>query len=141
MKRLKDELQNNTRLNRIVLIEDDNRPLDLARMGSAVLEFLERDASRFVRLRMTAESLAELDALETIAGLARSGDLSAVTASGTLNPISEDEVRRYYHQSGKYSNSPLLHPFLTVAPSPPTTIDLVVSDDSGISLDVINAEG
>lgn len=135
MKRLKTDLFDAPTIDRIRLIVDEQRPLDLARTGSAVFDFLERQGDRFRCVPMTAEIFALLDAMEAVAGLAKSGDLTSRNIDGSLIAISELEVRRFYHESHRYLKSPLLREILS-GPIPEST-ELLTSDDSGISLDVI----
>ena len=137
LKRLKADVFDLPTVDRAFLIVDERRPLDLARTGSALFDFLQRQGDRFRQFNMSIETFATLDALEAVVGLAKSGDLTSRNRDGSLSAISESQVRNWYHESKKYLETPVLQNILL--PFMPDTNAMAPADDSGISLDVITS--
>jgi hypothetical protein len=135
LKRVKADVFDAPTVDRAFLIVDERRPLDLARTGSALFEFLERQGDKFQQFNLSIETFATLDALEAVVGLAKSGDLTSRNRDGSLLAISESEVRNWYHESKKYLETPVLRDILL--PVMPDSDAMAPADDSGISLDVI----
>lgn len=111
------------RPDRLLLITEQRQPLKLGPGGQEYLKKLStRGTPAFARIELTFEQYAELDALQAVVGLARSGDLEVEAGPGESPVVREDEVIASHHRRGRYVTHPLLRELLgeaiTPAPGP-----------------------
>ncbi|HMC63571.1 MAG TPA: DUF87 domain-containing protein, partial [Gemmataceae bacterium] len=94
---------------RVFLVTDERRPLDPATAGKEYLEQLRaRSGTLFRHVALTFAQYAELDALQAVVGLARSGDLEIELPGGQARRVSETEVIESHHRRQRYQAHPLL---------------------------------
>lgn len=107
---------------RLVLITDERRPLTPATAGREYLEELQqRHGDRFVRVDLTFDQYAELDALQARVGLAKSGDLEIELPAGRSRRVAEAEVVASHLRQQRYSRHPLLKVLLDSEQKPTPT--------------------
>jgi len=105
---------------RVFLITDERTGLPLGRMGAEHYKQLhQRGHQRFRHLQLTFSEYAELDALQGIVGLARSGDLEIDLPGGQARPVSPEEVIASHQRQGRYRAAPILRDLLTDMPAGP----------------------
>jgi hypothetical protein len=105
---------------RVFLITDERTGLPLGRMGAEHYKELHRRGhQRFRHLQVTFSQYAELDALQGIVGLARSGDLEIDLPGGQARPISPEEVVASHQRQGRYWAAPILQDLLADIPTEP----------------------
>jgi hypothetical protein len=93
---------------RLFVVTDARQPLELGVKGQEYLDQLRLGgAGPFRQVELTLEEYAELDALQAVVGLARSGDLE-VEIAGHSTPVGEAEVVASLHRQGMYARAPLL---------------------------------
>jgi len=85
---------------RIILLADERQPPKLGERGQHYLEQLR--ARNLTEVVLSFARYAELDALESVAGMARAGDLEAVLPDGRTHRLSEVEVLRALDGLGAY---------------------------------------
>jgi hypothetical protein len=104
---------------RLFLVTDQRRPLPLGSRGEEYLQELRTGAAgQFRHVELTFADCAELDALQAVVSLARSGDLEIELAAKS-RPVSEAEVIASLHRQGRYRTAPLLRDLLgEMAPLP-----------------------
>ncbi len=125
---------------RLVLITEERRPLDPAAAGKEYLEQLrQRHQSGFQHIHLTFDEYAELDALQGVVGLARSGDLEIALPGGQSRRVSEEEVMDSHHRRQRYLAHPLLRLLLAgeppaekLAETPPTEKNGFVPDSQDL---------
>lgn len=104
---------------RLFVITDERRPLDPASAGREYLEKLQqRLDDRFIRVALTFDQYAELDALQATVGLAKSGDLEIELPAGRSRRVAEPEVVASHLRQKRYSSHPLLRLLLDSEPLP-----------------------
>jgi hypothetical protein len=125
---------------RALLVTDERQELRPGKKGAELLAELEqRGPDRFLHFKVSLRQLAELDALQTVVGMARAGDLEVETAPGQRRAVTEEEVIAAHHRAGRYLAHPLLRELLggpiapapAAAPAPPAAVvpaDLDVQD-------------
>src|SRR5207249_3574321 len=91
---------------RVVVVTDERRPLDPGAAGKDYLEQLRQHGS-FVSVNLTFPQYAELDALQAVVGLARSGDLEIELPGGQARRLSETEVIESHHRRQRFQAHPL----------------------------------
>jgi hypothetical protein len=111
---------------RLLLVTEERQPLKLARAGQGYLKQLSaRGSPAFSQTTLTFEQYAQLDALQAVVGLARSGDLEVEAGPGESPAVREDEVIDSHHWHGRYLQQKLLAALLDLArgkdPEPPCT--------------------
>jgi hypothetical protein len=100
-------------LDRLVLVTDEDVGLPLGERGQEYLDALERGTTpRFRKLELTFEEYADLDSLQAVLGLARSGDLEIEIPPGEARAVREAEVVDSHHRRRRYLTSRLLHELL-----------------------------
>jgi hypothetical protein len=98
---------------RVLLVTDARLGLPLGDRGREYLHALEQGGpARFLHLELSFAEYAELDALETVVGLARSGDLEIETYPGQARAVREAEVIESLQRRGRYLASRLLREIL-----------------------------
>jgi hypothetical protein len=106
---------------RLFLITDKRSPLSLGLKGEEHRAKLRAGcAGQFRHVELTPADCAELDALQAVVGLARSGDLEVEFPGGKPRPLNAAEVIESLHRQGRYRAAPLLRDLLgepTPAPS------------------------
>jgi AAA ATPase domain len=107
-------LVSNTRpVERRVLVTDERVGLPLGSQGQNYLDFLLKDtATRLQRIELSFAEYAELDALQTVVGLARSAELEIELRPGQARPVTAQEVIDSHHRQGRYLAARLLHDLL-----------------------------
>jgi hypothetical protein len=91
---------------RVLLLADERQLPKLGERGSQYLEQLR--TRNLTEVALSFARYAELDALETVAGLARAGDLEAVLPDGRTHRLSEAEVLKSLDELGCYRQHPLI---------------------------------
>jgi hypothetical protein len=125
---------------RLVLVTEERRPLDPAAAGKEYLEQIrQRHQSGFQHIHLTFDEYAELDALQGVVGLARSGDLEIALPGGQSRRVNEQEVIDSHHRGQRYLAHPLLHLLLEgeappgrLAEAPPTDKNGFVPDSQDL---------
>lgn len=120
------KLRNRAAVDRRILVTDSREPLPLSPAGREHLEALQAlGASAFTHVALEFEQYAELDALASVIGEARSGDLEIRVEPGRPVPVTERQVVESYHRQGRYQNHVLLgmllagKPPIVIPPPPP----------------------
>jgi hypothetical protein len=99
---------------RLLLVIDERRPLDLAAGGREYLDTLRnRHQDRFQQINLSFAAYAELDSLQAVIGLARSGDLEIESPGGNSRSVTEKEVIESHLRQQRYLAHPLLKTLLT----------------------------
>lgn len=107
---------------RILVTDESRSPLRLAAKGQDYYDELTRlGPQQFTHVKLTFEDYAELDALMSLLGEARSGDLEIEPRPGGVRAVTEAEVIESYHRHDRYRRHPLLKIFLSedLPPAPP----------------------
>jgi len=103
---------------RALLVTDERQPLPLAARGKEYYDELVHRGEGWLRdIELTFEQYAELDALQAVVGLARSGDLEIETADGQAVTVTEQEVIASHRRHGRYAAAAVLRELLAVAVS------------------------
>jgi hypothetical protein len=98
----------------VFLVTEERRTLDPAAAGNRYLEQVRnRHGERFRHVDLTFDQYAELDALQAVIGLARSGDLEVELAGGNARRVSEAEVIESYRRKGQLLTHPLLRQLIS----------------------------
>jgi hypothetical protein len=100
-------LQNEAMVDRVLVVTEDRRPLDVVGKGREYLNQLNQRCSRDVNVKMSFAEYAELDAFAGVIGLARSGDLE-IDVAGQLHGVSEAEVVESLHRQRCYEQNRVL---------------------------------
>jgi hypothetical protein len=101
---------------RVILATAQDVGLHLGQKGEEYLEDLRRRGNEhFQMLEMCFAECAQLEALQRVVGLAKSGDLEIEVRPGHVRPVSEHEVTEAYHRRGRYLASRLLWTLLEPA--------------------------
>jgi hypothetical protein len=104
---------------RLVLVTEERCPLDPGAAGKEYLEQVrQRHGAGFQHVHLTFDEYAELDALQAVVGLARSGDLEIALPGGQARRVNEQEVIDSHHRQQRYPAHPLLYILLTGECSP-----------------------
>ncbi len=110
------------RVDRILLVTDERRPLVFGKQPGAAgrrhyEELRSGGPGRFRHVNLTWEQYVQLNALEAVVGMARSGDLEIDLAGGKIRRVSEVEATESLRRQGRYSSSPVLSDLSAGAPS------------------------
>ena len=101
---------------RVFLVTAKDVGLPLGKAGGEYLDDLRRKGSEhFQTLELTSADFAQLEALQRVVGLARSGDLEIEPRPGQVRAVTEHEVIEAYHRRGRYLASHLLRTLLEPA--------------------------
>jgi hypothetical protein len=104
----------------ILLVTDERRELIPGDKGSELLtELKERGPQKFRHATVPLRQLADLDALQQVVRLARSGDFEVESAPGQRRAATEEEVIASHHRAGRYLEHPLLRELLGGPAAPP----------------------
>ncbi len=99
-------------VDRQLLLSDARVGLALGPRGKEYLQHLEDQmGQRFLALEVSFAEYAELDALHSILGLARSGELE-IEVAGQPRPVTAAEAIESLHQQGQFRDSRLLRELL-----------------------------
>jgi hypothetical protein len=99
---------------RVVLVSVESIGLPLGQAGQEYLDSLQqRGPQQFEMVQMTFDDLRELEALQQVIGLAKSGDLEIEPSPGRTRAVAEQEVIDAYHRQGRYLALPLLRTLLS----------------------------
>ncbi|MFO0820960.1 MAG: AAA family ATPase [Pirellulales bacterium] len=99
---------------RLLVTIVDHSPLSLGDKGNEYLEALHAlGAERFERVGITFDDYSELDALTSVLGQARAGDLEIELGAGRSRVVTEAEVIESFHRVDRYRQHPLLRALLT----------------------------
>jgi hypothetical protein len=94
---------------RVVLVCDARRPLDLGPKGQEYLAILQaRGPQQFQVVHLSFPQYAELDALQAVVGDARTGDLEVDLTGGHVRRVSEAEAVASHHRNDRYRSNSLL---------------------------------
>lgn len=92
---------------RVLLLTDERQ---VPKLGEAGTRYLEQLRTRnLTEVPLSFARYAELDVLETVAGLGRTGDLEAELPDGRTHRLTEAEVLRALDELGCYRQHPLIH--------------------------------
>jgi len=102
-----------TDLGRVLLVTEQRRPLVFGTQRDAkgrkyYEELRHRDRAFFRHIDLTFEEHVQLDALQAIVGMARSGDLEIDQPYKKPRQLSEQEVIESYRRQGKYLSLPIV---------------------------------
>jgi hypothetical protein len=115
----------------IILVTDERRPLDPAAAGLGYLDEVRgRHGGQFRHVNLSFDQYAEVDALQAVIGLARSGDLEVELPGGESRRVGEAEVIESHLRQGRLPAHPLFNQILVEAPVPalpPTALPQVDS--------------
>lgn len=103
----------------LLVTDEERRPLRLGARGQQHFDALGQ-SGRFAHIQLRFEDCAALDALSTVLGAARVGDLDVKHAPDEYRPITESECAEALHRLGAFVDHPLLHELLTEEPKPST---------------------
>jgi type II secretory pathway predicted ATPase ExeA len=104
---------------RLFLITDAREPLPLAARGKEYYqEVADRKDHVFYALELTFEQYADLDALQAVVGLGRSGDLEIPLPGGRTRKVTDQEVIESHERRQRYQGNLLLHALLLDLPTP-----------------------
>jgi len=108
LKRIQTSLLEGDTADAAILVLDERAPLNLAAAGKERLKELNAMESQFSIERLSFSDYAALDALESVVGLARAGDLTCLDEGGQEATISAEEVYESHHRMGRYLKSTLI---------------------------------
>lgn len=107
------------RTHQILVTDEERRPLRPGPKGRDCLEELTK-RPRFEHVKLTFDDHAMLDALSSVLGAARVGDLDVESEPGVYRAITEDECRASLHRKRAFLEHPLLRLLLTEELAPKT---------------------
>lgn len=119
----------------LFITDKERRPLRLGERGQEVYDALKQ-TGHFHHLALTFEHHAELDAISSVIGAARVGDLEVEVERGVYRPITEDECRAALLRKGVYLKHPLLRQLLTEEEPVPSSDDVT----SGSTFEQLRAQ-
>jgi hypothetical protein len=100
--------------NRVVLATVEDVGLPLGQAGKEYLQALQaRGPQHFQMVKLSLEEIIELEGMQQVVGLAKSGDLEIEPSPGRVRPVDEREVIEAYHRRNQYLESSLLRALLT----------------------------
>ncbi len=108
LKRILNELLDPDEIDEAILIVDSRAPLNLATAGKAAMSELVGLGRRFSTQELSFDQYAAIDALESVVGLARAGDLVRIAEDGSSRAIQEAEVHDSHHRHQRYLDMPLI---------------------------------
>lgn len=110
LKRLKQD--ETPPIHQILVTDEERRPL---RPGPKGREYYDELAKlpRFEHVKLSFDDHAMLDALSSVLGAARVGDLDVESERGVYRPITEEECRASFHRKKVFLEHPLLRLLLT----------------------------
>jgi hypothetical protein len=98
---------------RIVMTTAEHIGLPLGQAGRDYLDDLQRrGGEHFQKMELTFAEIVELDAMQRVVGLAKSGDLEIELRPSYIRAVTEQEVIESYVQHGRYLGSRLLRTLL-----------------------------
>lgn len=109
-------------LEHVVVVSDERRPIRRGTKSHELLDELNRRGPEaFRHIPLSVEEVVELDALDSVLGLARVGDLEIEYPPGVPRPVSEPEAVEAMHRLGLLVGHRFLHELLTEdeGPAPP----------------------
>jgi hypothetical protein len=101
----------------LFITDEERRPLRLGARGQEIYDGLRR-TTRFQHLTLKFDDHAQLDAISSVLGAARVGDLDVEVERGSYRAITEEECRASLLRKGVYLNHPLLRQLLTEEVAP-----------------------
>lgn len=105
---------------RILVTDEERAPLTLGEAGKQYLDALQAlGPQSFQHIKLDFAQYATLDALLSVVGEARSGDLEIEPVPERVVPVSEDQVIESLHRQNRYLEHPLLRVFLDESGGPP----------------------
>jgi hypothetical protein len=111
LERIRDDKRS---LEHVVVVSDQRRPPRLGDRGKKLLQGLEqRGPQAFRHIPLSVEEVVELDALDSVLGLARVGDLEIEYPPGVPRPVSEPEAVESMHRLGLLVGHRFLRELLT----------------------------
>jgi hypothetical protein len=101
---------------RVVLVTEERCPLEPGAAGVRRLdEICQQHGERFLQVQLSFDEYAELDAMQALLRLARSGDLEIESSGGWTRPVSEEELLTSYHRQQRFRTHRLLNQLLEAA--------------------------
>ncbi|MEI7894895.1 MAG: BREX system ATP-binding domain-containing protein, partial [Myxococcales bacterium] len=98
----------------VLVTDEERRPLHLGKKGAEIYDKLNaQGADRFLHVKLTLEGYAQLDAMSSVLGAAKVGDLEVEHPKGKSSRVAEDEVNESLHRLKTFEKHPLLHEFVT----------------------------
>ncbi|MFO0946745.1 MAG: AAA family ATPase [Planctomycetota bacterium] len=118
LRRLREDKQP---IDHVLMVTDARRPLRLGAKGKEHFDALKsRSKPDFKSIDLLFDQYAALDALLSVVGLAKSGDIEIECPVGVAHSVSADEVVASHHRRDAYRLHPLLEDLLT-EPNPKVT--------------------
>lgn len=99
-------------VHQFLVTDEERRPLRFGTRGRELYEALQEDV-RFDHIKLRFDDHAQLDALSTVLGASRVGDLEVEIEPGLYRAISEDECRASLHRKRVFLEHPLLRQLLS----------------------------
>lgn len=99
----------------LFITDQERRPLRLAAKGQETYDKLVA-SGHFEHVKLLFDDHAELDALSSVLGAARVGDLEVELEPEVYRALSEDECRSSLHRQKMFTQHPLLRLLLTEEP-------------------------
>ncbi len=116
LKRIHFELTENHSIDQVILVIDARLPLKPGAAGQAVLEQLLAHPGPFHLEYLAFDQYSRLEALESIAGLARAGDLTRRTQRDAQVSLSEVDVWESHHRCKRLYSIALLRCLVEISP-------------------------
>ena len=118
-KRLKKILDSPEQADHILVVTDERRAFKLGPKGEEhYRELGKRRRPTFRRIALSVDHVIELDALDSVLGMARVSDLEVEHPPGVPRPVSEGEAAEAMHRLRLFVNHPFLHELLTEGDGP-----------------------
>jgi hypothetical protein len=114
LKRILSQLNEPDAVDEVILLLDGRQPLQLAAGGKERLKELNAGDHPFSVETLSFEQYAALEALESVVGLAKAGDLALKSPDGEESTVSEDAVYESHHREQRYLNSAVLKRLIAV---------------------------
>jgi hypothetical protein len=118
--RLRRILESRQKADNVLVVTDERRSFKLGEMGQKYYDDLERRKKpTFRRIALSVGDVVELDALDTVLGMARVSDLEVEHPPGVPRPVSEAEASESMHRLDLFVAHPFLRELLTEGELPP----------------------
>jgi hypothetical protein len=107
-------LEDKRSLDHVLVITDQRRPFKLGARGQQYYDELQKGRrGRFRHIQLSLGEVVELDALDSVLGMARVKDLEIEYPPGMPRPVSEPEAVQAMHRQRLLVGHPFLHELLT----------------------------
>jgi hypothetical protein len=108
LKRLRNQLQQESVVDHAVLLTDARRPLNPGRQGQEYLADLLADAGRFTLHELPFVDYATLDAVTHLIRTAAAGEVFVMQSGESGRVLNEPEVLEWLHRTDRFSACPIL---------------------------------